>query len=282
MAVWDLVDVRRYPSPHGHEGFHGGTGEPLVLLHGFTDTWRAWTTVLPALSSRHEVFAWTLPGHLGGDPWDPSVPVTVAALADSVERRLDALGLDHAHFVGNLLGGWLSLEMAARGRARSVVGVCPALGWERRSAQERQVARFFRRSQVLVQRLERLLPFVARHPTLRRLALRDAMADARKIPAESALGMFDSVKGCAILSDGLALIRQGEPFDLEPITCPVRILYGSRDRILRWPGHYGHMRQQLPDAEWVVLEGLGHVPMWDSPERVANVILEHTSVVQGG
>jgi pimeloyl-ACP methyl ester carboxylesterase len=203
--------------------------------------------------------------------------VTVRALADSVERQLDVFGLDQVHLAGNSLGGWLALEMAARGRALSVVGVCPALGWERGTAEERHVARFFRRSQTLVRRFDRQLPFVARHPTLRRLALRDAVADGRRIPAEDALGMFNGVKGCSILTDGLDLMRQDEPFDLEPITCPIRILYGLRDRILRWPGHYRHMLQLLPEAQWVPLEGLGHVPMWDSPAVVANAILEHTS-----
>ena len=47
--------------------FHrGGTGTPLVLLHGFTDTWRTWKPVLPALEEHHDVFAPTLPGHHGG------------------------------------------------------------------------------------------------------------------------------------------------------------------------------------------------------------------------
>jgi pimeloyl-ACP methyl ester carboxylesterase len=257
--------------------FRGGQGEPLVLLHGFTDTWRGWTPVLPELSVHHELFAWTLPGHHGGEPWDLSIPVTIAALADSVERQLDVLGLDQAHFAGNSLGGWLSLEMAARGRARSVVGVCPALGWERGSKEERQVARFFRRSQMLVRRFGRQLPLVARHPTLRRIAMHDAVADGRKIPADAALAMFHGVKGCSILTDGLALMGQHEPFELGPIGCPVRILYGTRDRILRWPGHYQHMRQQLPDADWVGLVGLGHIPMWDAPDVVARAILEHIS-----
>jgi pimeloyl-ACP methyl ester carboxylesterase len=257
--------------------FRGGEGEPLVLLHGFTDTWHGWTPVLPALSAHHEVFAWTLPGHLGGEPWDLSVPVTVGALADSVERQLDVLGLGQVHLAGNSLGGWLALEMAARGRARSVVGVCPALGWERGSKEERHVARFFRRSQTRLRRFDRQLPFVARHPTLRRIAMRDVVADGRKIPAKAALGMFYGMRGCSILTEALELMEQDEPFVLEPITCPVGILYGSRDRILRWPGHYQHMRELLPDADWVALEGLGHVPMWDSPAVVASAILEHTS-----
>ena len=257
--------------------FHDGSGEPLVLLHGFTDTWRGWTPVLPSLTAHHEVFAWTLPGHLDAEPWDPSVPVSISALVDSVERQLDALGLGQVHLAGNSLGGWLSLEIAARGRARSVVGVCPALGWQRGSAEERHVARFFRRSQMLVNRFDNLLPSVARHPTLRRIAMRDVVADGRKVPAEDALTLFLGVKGCSIVPQVLDLVGSGEPFDLGPITCPVRILYGSRDRILRWPEHYERMRQLLPDAEWVRLPGLGHVPMWDSPAAVASAILEHTT-----
>jgi pimeloyl-ACP methyl ester carboxylesterase len=46
----------------------GGSGEPLLLLHGFTDTWRTWELVLPVLEARHDVLAVTLAGHAGGPP----------------------------------------------------------------------------------------------------------------------------------------------------------------------------------------------------------------------
>ena len=48
----------------------GGSGPPLVCLHGFTDTWRTWELVLPALERRYDVLAPTLPGHAGGPPLD--------------------------------------------------------------------------------------------------------------------------------------------------------------------------------------------------------------------
>jgi pimeloyl-ACP methyl ester carboxylesterase len=167
--------------------------------------------------------------------------------------------------------------MAARGRARSVVGVCPALGWERGNATERQTARFFRRTQWLVHHFSTLLPFVARHPTLRRIALRDVVADGRGVSADDALAMFNGSKGCTIVSEVLDLVGTNEALDLGPINCPVRILYGTKDRILRWPQHYTRMRRLLPDAEWVALAGLGHVPMWDAPSEVADAILAHTT-----
>ncbi len=46
----------------------GGGGEPMVLLHGFTDTWRTWELVLPTLEQHADVLAPTLLGHAGGPP----------------------------------------------------------------------------------------------------------------------------------------------------------------------------------------------------------------------
>src|SRR6185312_2220378 len=104
----------------------GGSGPPLVLLHGFLDTWRTWELVLPALERHHEVIAPALPGHAGGPPLAPDDD-----LIDAVERVLDEAGAGEAHLVGNSLGGWVALQLAARGRARSVVALAPGGGWER-------------------------------------------------------------------------------------------------------------------------------------------------------
>lgn len=256
--------------------YHDGTGEPLVLLHGFTDTWRAWIPVLPALSDQHEVYALSLPGHVDGEPWDRSVPLTFATYVDAVEHQLDALGLDQVHLVGNSLGGWLSLKLAARGRALSVLGVCPACGWEPGSPEERRVVRFFRRAQLQLRYGRRFIPFVARHASLRRIALRDLVDDGGRVPPAAALAMFEGARGCAIVNDVLGLVGSGETFGPGPIDCPVRILYGSKDKLLTWPNHYKGMRRTVPNAEWVRLEGMAHVPMWDSPDVLASDILAHT------
>ena len=104
----------------------GGSGPPLLLLHGFTDTWRTWELVLPALERRHEVFAPTLAGHAGGPRIEGEVGD--ASIADAVERAMDELGWASAHIAGNSLGGYVALQLAARGRARSVVALAPAGG----------------------------------------------------------------------------------------------------------------------------------------------------------
>jgi pimeloyl-ACP methyl ester carboxylesterase len=98
-----------------------------VCLHGFLDTWRSWELVLPALERHHDVLAPTLAGHAGGRPIEGEIGG--AALADAVERAMDEAGFETAHIVGNSLGGYVALQLAARGRADTVVALAPAGGW---------------------------------------------------------------------------------------------------------------------------------------------------------
>ena len=52
------------------ESYHGGTGTPMVLIHGFSANWRCWQPVIAALEEHHEVYAINLPGHFEGAAWD--------------------------------------------------------------------------------------------------------------------------------------------------------------------------------------------------------------------
>ena len=53
-----------------------------------------------------------------------------------METLLDGLGVGTAHFAGNSMGGALALELAKRGRARSVVAISPGGGWREDDARE--------------------------------------------------------------------------------------------------------------------------------------------------
>src|SRR3954451_23518006 len=100
---------------------------PLVLLPGFLATWRTWELALPALARRHDVLALTLAGHAGGAPIEGEL--SEAALPDAVETTLDDAGIERAHFAGNSLGGFVALQVPARGRAERGVAPAPAGGW---------------------------------------------------------------------------------------------------------------------------------------------------------
>ena len=53
-------------------------------------------------------------------------PTLIEHLVDDVEGRLKALRVNTAHLAGNSMGGWIALELARRGRARSVCALSPA------------------------------------------------------------------------------------------------------------------------------------------------------------
>ena len=65
-----------------------------------------------------------LAGHAGGPAIQGDADENV--LADAVERALDEAGWETAHVVGNSLGGYVALQLATRGRARSVVALAPS------------------------------------------------------------------------------------------------------------------------------------------------------------
>src|SRR5829696_3239412 len=108
--------------------YRAGEGDPLVLLHGFTATWRCWLPNLAELVPRFDVIAPTLHGHDGGPIMDQPAK-SLQEATDRLEQQLDELGVADAHVAGNSMGGALALELAKRGRARSVVAISPGGGW---------------------------------------------------------------------------------------------------------------------------------------------------------
>jgi pimeloyl-ACP methyl ester carboxylesterase len=247
----------------------------LVLLHGFTNDWQSWRPVLAALAEGFSVFAPTLPGHFGAEPWPVETPLSIAAMTDALERQLDQEGIERAHLVGNSLGGWLSLELAVRGRALSVTGLCPAGGWEFGSKEERATYLFFwRSSRIAVPLSRRFFRALAARPRLRTLAMREVVSKPQRMDAALALSTMEAAAGCGIAAKLLALSKQGELFgdELDGIECPVTIATSAGDRLFSGADYFCKFRRLLLDAEWVDLDGLGHLPMSDDPERVVEVI----------
>jgi pimeloyl-ACP methyl ester carboxylesterase len=66
--------------------------------------------------------------------------------------------------------------------------------------------------------------------------------------------------------------------DAEKITCPVRVVWGTDDKLLPWPSAAARYRNEwLPHADWVELEGVGHCPQLDVPLETAELILGFTA-----
>lgn len=251
----------------------GGAGEPLVLIHGFSGTRAHWDPVLAGLERSHDVLAVNLLGHVGGPELEPDAELSLEALIDAVERDMDSAGFETAHLVGNSLGGWIALELARRGRARSVVAISPAGGWESGTRAERRLKALFTRSHKLSTRLLPRLDSLMRRPRLRRLLLAQAVAHGERLSPAAAAALLRTSVGCSIYFELMdAIMRDGPPKTLDGITCPVLLAWGARDRILPLRTYSPRLRQMLPGARWIELSGVGHLPMSDDPDLVVRTI----------
>jgi pimeloyl-ACP methyl ester carboxylesterase len=257
--------------------YRAGAGEPVVLLHGFTGHWRHWKPVLADLVARYEVIAPTLAGHNGGPAYPEGIGLAeLADAGDSLERHLDELGVGTAHFVGNSMGGSLAIELAKRGRARSVVAFSPGGGWEIGSAEPARIARFFARQMRMIRVSHAHVHRVMTRPGARRLAMRDIMRHGELVFPGDAVDLSLDPLDCTIVNDVLEGLRAGRAHleDLDQVSAPTLIAWAELDRILPLATCSARLRREIPDAEFQVLPRVGHVPMWDNPRLVVKTITD--------
>jgi pimeloyl-ACP methyl ester carboxylesterase len=254
----------------------GGSGSPLVCLHGFTDTWRTWELVLPELERHHDVLAPTLLGHAGGPPL--SGDLTDDRIADAVERAMDDAGFETAHIVGNSLGGYVALQLAMRGRARSVVALAPAGGWASGDRAFPETMQFFRTMQDLLRTAAPHAEAIVATAEGRRSATEFSTTNFEHIPPGLLAHQMRGAASCPAVEPMLEHAeRDGWALDAERIACPVRVMWGTADRILAWPSAAERFRNEwLPGADWVELEGIGHCPQLDVPLETAQLIVGFT------
>lgn len=262
----------------GFTPFHrGGDGTPMVCIHGFTDTWRTWELVLPTLERHHDVLAPTLAGHAGGPPLDPETD-SDDAIIDALEAAMDEAGFERAHLVGNSLGGYAAIRLAQRGRAATVVALAPAGGWAAGDETYKETLAYFRTAQELVRNAAPYADAIVSTPEGRRRATAFTTTNYDHIPAALLAHQIRGAAGCDAATSLIDhALEHGWGFDDEPVSCPARILWGTADQLLPWPDAAARYHELVPNAEWIELDGIGHLPQIDVPAETADLILGLTT-----
>jgi pimeloyl-ACP methyl ester carboxylesterase len=256
---------------------HVGAGEPVLLLHPFLLSQAVWETVAQQLADtgRYEVFAPTMAGHNGGPRAGTSF-LSSAVLADHVEQQMDELGWETAHIVGNSLGGWVAFELERRGRARTVTGIAPAGGWTRWSPVKFEVIGKFMLGIPLLALAWLLGPRVLRLPFGRRLATYAISASPDGVSEPELLGCIDDVAHCPAYLQLMvkALLLHGLK-ELTQHAVPAQLVMCEKDRVIPSPRFTRHFINHLPEGYKITqLDGVGHVPMFEAPGRITEVIAD--------
>ncbi len=238
-----------------------GHGVPLVLLHPLGADRHVWDAVIPHLRDRRDVIALDLPG-FGQSPPLPGQAPGPRALAAAVAGHLASIDVDRPHVAGNSLGGWVALELGLSGAAASVAGIAPAGLWPEPLVPKAAIAHRLAR---------RLAPaagrFAATRPG-RSLLLSGAVAHPRRVPPRAARHLVDAYGRAPDFVAVNDAMRAGRFEGLERIRCPVTLVWPDHDRLIRRP-------VWVPDRIGnVVLSGAGHIPMWDAPEALAEILVK--------
>lgn len=245
-----------------------GSGDPLVLLHGIGHTWRGWKPMLPELERDFDVLALDLPGHGHSPPLPAGTDSTPEALADAVADAMDDAGFATAHLAGNSLGGWVALELARRGRARTVVAISPAgLATAREGAWGRGILRGMRWLARNAPAPEALL----RNPAGRTLFAGPTLGQPWRADPGDLIEQTRLFANAPGFDATLPHTSRRHVAGLGEVRCPVLVLWGTRDVILL-PRQGRRFERLIPDCELRYVSGLGHVPMSDDPAALTEAI----------
>ena len=224
--------------------------------------------MLPLLEEHFDVLAPDLPGF----GHSPSLPEGEASnperLADAVEEAMDEAGFETAHISGNSLGGWIALILARRGRARTCVPISPA---GLLHARESGYAKVVLNSMRWMTQNAPPPPALMRHPVGRTICAGPPVARPWRADPDEMIEEFDLFANAPGFDRTLDATVDLQVAGLPDISCPVLVLWGTRDLILL-PRQGRRFERLIPDCELRYLKGLGHVPMSDDPELLASAI----------
>jgi pimeloyl-ACP methyl ester carboxylesterase len=262
------------------QGLHyevNGTGAPLLLIHGTGSSLRVWDPVVHLLAARRTVIAVDLPGFGVSPPMTSGPPPTPAGYARVLAELLRELGYDSAHVAGNSVGGWTALEAAKLGVARSVVALAPAGLWARRAPLYAGLSLSVTRLSCRL--LDPLMPALLSRPLGRKLMMWQQFAHPEGVPARAAVEAAKAFAYSPGFDEHLIATSRERFVGGHSLAVPVTVAFGGRDRLLL--RHQSRHRKELPpQTRWLELPNCGHVPTYDAPSLVAEVLLDGSTIAE--
>jgi pimeloyl-ACP methyl ester carboxylesterase len=282
---------------HYIEAGSASSEPPIVLLHGLGSTVTKWRDALPIMATRRRTIAVDMPGF--GRSEAPRGHYTFGFLAGGIHAFLDSVGVDRCMLVGNSLGGITAMWLAAAWpeRVAGLVLVDPALPLPPGARPDaKTIARMAVAS----------LPGVGEALYAGFMKLRSAdwqvadglrrnVADESRVSAETLRLMHEEAQQrrsdprlrAPLLSAqrNLLWMLSARRADVERVAASLRVptllVWGSEDLLV--PLAVGeHWVGRIPGAELIVLEGAGHNPQIEVPDRFSEIVLAFAERLDAG
>ena len=243
---------------YAHQGERGG--EPIILLHGYTDSWVSYSTVLPLLDRKYRVYILDQRGH--GESDRPASGYALQQFADDVIAFMDVMGINQATLVGHSMGSFVAqhVAVAAPDRVKRLVlsgsattirnAVVSDLQREVNALKDPIPEKFVRDFQVGMAFQPLADGFV-------KAVIKESLTIPARVWRE-------------VMAEMLSPKAQVE---LAKIKVPTLILWGDKETVFP-RSEQDLLLAALPNARLKVYEDTGHSMHWERPERFARDLQE--------
>lgn len=254
-----------------------GAGDTLLLVHGMAGSSATWDAVIGPLSTRFRVIAPDLPGH--GASSKPRGDYSLGAFAAFLRDLLDHLDVARVTVVGQSLGGGIAMQFTYQhpDRCQRLAligsgGLGPEVNWTLRL--------------LAAPGAEVLLPLIAPQWAVAaggRVRGWMAAAGVRSPRADQSWQAYASLSDRATRDAFLRTLRSVVDHRGQAVSAmsrlhlnadlPTQLIWGAEDKII--PVAHGYAAHEaMPHSRLEVLDGVGHYPHAEAPERVVAIMTE--------
>lgn len=239
------------------------TGEPVILLHGYSDSWFSWSRVLPLFPSSWRVYALDQRGH--GESDRPESGYLMRDLGADVVAFMDAKGIRRATVVGHSLGGLVAQQAAALapGRIERLVIVASGADIEgiNGAAEFEQLVMGFE-DPVSTEFIREFQSSTIHVPVPPEFYER-VVAESGKLPA----------RVWRALMRGMA---DDPPADLSTARFPTLLVWGDKDAVFP-RATQDVLQARIPGARLIVFPETGHAVHWERADEFAAEVRDFMS-----
>lgn len=227
---------RKYcQTPYGKLSFlDRDKGYPVIFLHGLGGTGNTWLKIEPLLDAGIRPILVDLLGHGHSDK--PEIDYNISQQANAVKSLVDSLELENFSMAGNSYGGWIALKYTSTISNPDMLFLVDSAGISPTPGERGpEVVKGFIDSIMKVRNYKN-------REALERIMKNNARQD-EKITME----------------------------ELSAIKCPTTVIWGREDQVI--PLKYGEkMNLEISGSQLIVIDGAGHTPFIDSPDKFAGII----------
>lgn len=234
-------------------------GAPLVMLHGYTDSWRSHRRLMAALPSWVRCIALSLRGH--GDSAKPRSSYTAAELAGDVLMFLGAIALDRAVVLGHSMSSAVARRVAlgAPHRAAGLVLIGSLFDLGNKPGVAELGEALESSGDPVDSALVRAFQESTVYQPIPESFWRSAIAESSKVPLHVWRSAF------------AAQLREDDSSEVAAIRAPALVVWGEHD-VYSTRSEQEALAGALPNAAFAVVGGAGHAPHWEKPSEVASAI----------